>query len=77
MSTYYYLVCDTHRARSFVGRESFLGDMKPSPSGLKRFLEDHAHCTPSPVLVTEHDDRTTDYQEVEETCPSAQRVLDG
>lgn len=66
MSTYYYLACDAHKAVSgVIGGRSF-PDRWWSEDGdaLADFLEAHARCEQSPVLVSEHDERLSDYEEV-------------
>ena len=66
MSTYYYLVCDIHRAASeVIGGRSFPNRWWANDEGeLEAFLELHAGCEPRPQLVSEHDDRAYEYDKV-------------
>jgi hypothetical protein len=66
MSTYYYLVCDQHKAVSqVIGGRSFPHRWWSNDGGeIESFLAEHADCKPNPQLVSEHDGRTDDYAEV-------------
>ena len=64
MSTYYYAICDEHRAVSdVIGGRSFPDRWWQNDGDeLAAFLEAHNACRME--IVSEHDDRSTDYIEV-------------
>lgn len=65
MSTFYYAVCDAHRAVSdVIGGRSFPDRWWQNDAGeLAAFLRAHGGCARLEI-VPEHDDRSTDYDEV-------------
>jgi hypothetical protein len=69
MSTFYYLICDRHRAHSrVIGGRSFPHRWWSNDGReLEDFLEAHADCKPYPYLVSEHNDRTLEYDEMKST----------
>lgn len=66
MSTFYYLVCDEHKAISrVIGGRSFPARWWSNDEGeLEEFLDAHGDCDPNPVLISEHDGRADDYTEL-------------
>jgi len=66
MSTFYYLICDSHRVQSrVIGGRSFPHRWWSNDDGeLEQFLETHGDCHPNPVLVSEHDSRTDEYDQL-------------
>lgn len=66
MSTWYFLACDSHRARTdiIVGRSLGAGFWADNPDSLVAFVAAHSGCKPNPYLVSEHSDVFTDYEEI-------------
>jgi hypothetical protein len=79
MSTYYALVCDTHRVVSgVIGERSLAARWWENSVGvLAAFLAEHADCRPNPVLISEHDERAWQYRDMgdDETAPSSTRSV--
>lgn len=71
MSTYYYAVCDTHKVVSrVIGGRSFADRWWSNDDGeLEQFLEAHGSCKPCPQIISEHDGRADDYEELERPAP--------
>lgn len=66
MSTWYYAVCDKHKAVSrIIGGRSYPQRWWSNDGGeLEDFLQAHADCSPCPQIVNEDDDRCDAYTEV-------------